>query len=246
MRILVSNDDGYTAKGIRVLAETLAPLGTVSVVAPDHNRSAASNSLTIYNPLRAYTADNGFVSVNGTPADCVHLAITGLLDDEPDIVVSGINNGPNMGEDVLYSGTVGAAMEGRYLGFPALAVSICAFDPEHYESAARVAFELIQRLKEQPLAGDMILNVNVPDVPYEEIKGVQVTRCGHRHKSEPVIKGTDPRGRELYWVGAPGPEADAGEGTDFHAISNGYVSVTPLRVDLTASEALESVARWLA
>ncbi len=246
MQILVSNDDGYTAPGIKVLAESLSSLGRVSVVAPDHNRSAASNSLTIYNPLRAYTADNGFIYVNGTPADCVHLALTGLLDDEPDIVVAGINNGPNMGEDVLYSGTVGAAMEGRYLGLPAIAISICAFQPQHNDSAGRVACELVRRLQGKPLPPDTILNVNVPDLPEDKICGIQVTRCGQRHKSEPVIAAKDPRGRDLYWVGAPGEEADAGPGTDFHAVRQGYVSVTPLKVDLTDRALIPVVEEWLA
>lgn len=245
MRILVSNDDGYTAPGIQALAAAMRPLGEVTVVAPDHNRSAASNSLTIYNPLRAHTADNGFIYVNGTPADCVHLAITGLLEHEPDMVIAGINNGPNLGEDVLYSGTVGAAMEGRHLGFPAIAMSICAFDPKYNETAGQVAAELVQRLKEKPIAADTILNVNVPDVPYSEIKGFQVTRCGCRHKSEGVIAGKDPRGRDLFWVGAPGDEADAGEGTDFYAVQQGYVSVTPLKVDLTHQEQLPAVREWL-
>lgn len=246
MRILVSNDDGYNSPGIQMLAEALSSIAEVDVVAPDSNRSAASNSLTIYNPLRAYTAANGFVYVNGTPADCVHLALTGLLAAEPDIVVAGINNGPNMGEDVLYSGTVGAAMEGRYLGFPALAVSICAFEPLHNETAARVASELVSRLADKLLPVDTILNINVPDIPYEDIQGMQVTRCGKRHRSEPTIKAKDPRGRSLYWVGAPGDEADAGPGTDFHAVKAGYVSITPLKVDLTDHELMPAVEAWLA
>ena len=246
MRILVSNDDGYNSPGIQALARAWSNIAEVDVVAPDCNRSAASNSLTIYNPLRAYTADNGFVYVNGTPADCVHLALTGLLEVEPSLVVAGINNGPNMGEDVLYSGTVGAAMEGRWLGFPALAMSICAFEPLHNEAAARVACDLVQRLVDKPLPGDTILNVNVPDMPYEDIQGIQVTRCGKRHRSEPVIQSQDPRGRRLYWVGAPGEEADAGPGTDFYAIKQGYVSVTPLKVDLTDRELMPVVEAWLA
>lgn len=246
MRILVSNDDGYNSPGIQALAKALTAIAAVDVVAPDCNRSAASNSLTIYNPLRAYTADNGFVYVNGTPADCVHLALTGLLEEEPDLVVAGINNGPNMGEDVLYSGTVGAAMEGRWLGFPALAVSICAFEPRYNETAARVASELVTRLVDKSLPADTILNVNVPDLPYAEIKGIKVTRCGKRHRSEPVIQAKDPRGRNLYWVGAPGDEEDAGPGTDFYAIKAGYVSVTPLKVDLTDRELMPVVEAWLA
>ena len=245
MRILVSNDDGYMAPGIKVLAEALSSIAEVTVVAPNVNCSAASNSLTIYNPLRTNQSDNGFIAVNGTPADCVHLAITGLLKDEPHMVVSGINSGPNLGEDVLYSGTVGAAMEGRYLGLPAIAISACAFEPLHFETAGKVAVELVERLTHAPLPADSILNVNVPDVAYRELAGYKVTRCGQRHKSEPVIQSTDPRGRTLYWVGAPGPEADAGDETDFHAISHNYISVTPLKVDLTNTALIPKLEAWL-
>lgn len=246
MRILVSNDDGYRAAGIVALADELAALGEVTVVAPDHNRSATSNSLTLYNPLRVHGDGEGVYAVNGTPADCVHLALTGLFDAPPDVVVSGINNGPNMGEDVIYSGTVGAAMEGRYLGAPSLAVSIDAFEPAHYATAARVARELLERLSQRPLPADTLLNINVPDLPYEDLTGFEVTRCGYRHLSEPVVRDRDPRGRELYWIGAPGPMADAGEGTDFAAVAAGRVSVTPLRVEMTDRERLPVLEEWLA
>lgn len=245
MRILLSNDDGYQAPGLSALALGLKNLGEISVVAPERDRSGASNSLTLELPIRAQTADNGFVKVEGTPTDCVHLAITGLLESEPDMVVSGINSGPNMGDDVIYSGTVAAATEGRHLGYPALAISMGAHDPQHYATGARVARELVQKLIDNPLADDSILNVNVPDVPYEDLAGIQATRLGHRHKAEPVVKAQDPRGRPIYWVGPPGQEQDAGPGTDFYAIKNNYVSVTPLQVDLTRHQSLPGLATWL-
>lgn len=245
MRILLSNDDGYQASGLSALAEGLKNLGEISVVAPERDRSGASNSLTLELPIRAQTADNGFVKVEGTPTDCVHLAITGLLESEPDMVVSGINSGPNMGDDVIYSGTVAAATEGRFLGYPALAISMGVHDPQYYATGARVARELVQKLIDRPLADDSILNVNVPDVPYEDLAGIQATRLGHRHKAEPVVKALDPRGRPIYWVGPPGQEQDAGPGTDFYAIKNNYVSVTPLQVDLTRHQSLPGLATWL-
>lgn len=246
MRILISNDDGYQAAGIRCLADTLRRLGEVTVVAPDRDRSGASNSLTLDAPIRARTADDGFICVDGTPTDCVHLAITGLLAREPDIVVSGINAGANLGDDVLYSGTVAAAMEGRFLGLPAIAVSLVSGDPQHFDTAARVAARLLDRLTQEPLPADTILNVNVPDLAWDELQGWQATRLGHRHKSEPVIKSEDPRGRPIYWVGPAGAEQDAGPGTDFHAVRHGQVSVTPIQVDLTRYDALDRVAGWLA
>lgn len=245
MRILISNDDGYQAPGIEVLAEALQALGSVTVVAPDRNRSGASNSLTLDNPIRATRTANGYVSVDGTPTDCVHLAITGLLEEEPDIVVSGINAGANLGDDVLYSGTIAAAMEGRFLGLPAIALSMVSFQPEHYETAARVAVSLVERLDDHPLTGNTILSVNVPDLPWEELAGYQVTRLGHRHKSEPVIPMRDPRGRMMYWVGPCGAEQDAGPGTDFYAVNHGYVSITPLHVDLTRHDVIDDVRHWL-
>ncbi len=245
MKILISNDDGYMAEGIRALAAALADLGEITVVAPDRNRSGASNSLTLENPLRLSKMDDGVYRVDGTPTDCVHLAITGLLDDEPDMVVSGINAGANLGDDVLYSGTVAAAMEGRFLGLPAIAISLNGHTATHFETAAWVAKKLVRQLQTSALPADTILNVNVPDLPIEEITGFEATRLGHRHKADPVIKEFDPRGREMYWVGPAGEEQDAGPGTDFDAIRRGAVSVTPLQIDLTSYKAIEGVASWL-
>ena len=245
MKILVSNDDGYMAEGIRALTAALEDLGDITVVAPDSNRSGASNSLTLENPLRLDKVKEGVYRVDGTPTDCVHLAITGLLDDEPDMVVSGINAGANLGDDVLYSGTVAAAMEGRFLGLPAIAISLNGHTATHFETAAWVAKKLVKHLQTSALPADTILNVNVPDLPIEEIIGFETTRLGHRHKAEPVIKELDPRGRDMYWVGPAGEEKDAGPGTDFDAIRRGAVSVTPLQVDLTAYEAMDGVANWL-
>ena len=244
MEILLSNDDGVRAPGLRALAEALGALGQVTVVAPDRNRSGASNSLTLEQPIRAQTEADGFVCVEGTPTDCVHLAITGLLETEPDMVVSGINAGSNLGDDVLYSGTVAAAMEGRFLGLPAMAISLAGTELVHYDTAARVAARLVQRLTDDPLPADTLLNVNVPDRPFDELAGYRVARLGHRHKAEPVIRSTDPRGRPIYWVGPPGGEEDAGPGTDFDAIRQGYVSLTPIQVDLTRHEALDGLTRW--
>jgi len=247
MQILISNDDGYQAPGIRCLAEALSRIATVTVVAPERDRSGASNSLTLDYPLRARTMEDGFVCVDGTPTDCVHLAITGLLETEPDMVVSGINAGANLGDDVIYSGTVAGAMEGRFLGRPAMAVSLAAQqEPYHFETAARVAVELIQRLLRDPLPSDTILNVNVPNVPWEALAGYEATRLGHRHRAEPVVRTEDPRGRPIYWVGPAGAEQDAGPGTDFHAVRNGKVSITPIHVDLTQYRALDKVSSWIA
>jgi len=245
MHILLSNDDGYLAQGLIALADGLRSFADISVVAPDKNRSAASNSLTLEMPLRAHEMANGFIKVDGTPTDCVHLAITGLLTEEPDMVFAGINHGANLGDDVLYSGTVAAATEGRFLGLPAVAMSMASSDPQHFESAVKVAQIILQRLLDQPLAKDILLNVNVPDLPWSEIKGFQSTRLGQRHKAESVIKSQDPRGRAIYWVGPPGAEQDAGPGTDFHAVSQGYVSVTPLQLDLTRYDALDMLKDWL-
>ena len=245
MHILISNDDGYLAPGIRALAETLGSIATVTVVAPDRDRSGASNSLTLDSPIRAREMEDGVTCVDGTPTDCVHLAITGLLGEEPDMVVAGINAGANLGDDVLYSGTVAAAMEGRFLGFPAIAVSLAGDRPTHYDTAAQVTLDLVKRLMSGALPADTILNVNVPDLPFDKVIGMQATRLGHRHKSEAVVRMEDPRGRPVYWVGPAGAEQDAGPGTDFHAVRAGYVSVTPVDVDLTRYEALESVGSWL-
>jgi 5'-nucleotidase len=249
MRVLVSNDDGVDAPGIRALAEGLRDAGhEVLVVAPDRDRSGASNSLTLDAPVRV--ADTGEANrwrVYGTPTDCVHVAITGMLQDEPDIVVSGINNTANLGDDVIYSGTVAAAMEGRFLGLPAIAVSLCTADHDgkHYATAARAAVELVARLMTDPLPADTILNVNVPDLAWDDVRGFEVTRLGNRHRAEPCIQQNDPRGRTWWWIGAAGPEQDAGPGTDFHAVRTGHISITPIHVDLTRYQALEQVSSWV-
>jgi 5'-nucleotidase len=245
MRILLSNDDGYQAQGIRVLARALQDLGEVTLVAPDRDRSGASNSLTLDNPIRATVVEDGIYRVDGTPTDCVHLGITGLLEQEPDMVVAGINAGANLGDDVLYSGTVAAAVEGRFLGYPAIAVSLVGENLTHFETAARVTRQLMLQLQQDPLPADTILNVNVPNLPWDAIQGWEATRLGHRHRSEPVIRMEDPRGRPVYWVGPPGSEQDAGPGTDFHAVRHQCVSITPLQVDLTRHTALDQVAQWL-
>lgn len=245
MRILVSNDDGYLAPGIVALAEALSALAQVTVVAPDRDRSGASNSLTLKQPLHLHRHASGFISVEGTPTDCVHLALNGLLDEPPDMVVSGINAGANLGDDVHYSGTVAAAMEGRFLGVPAIAISLAGNEWKHFDAAAAVARRLVARLQDQPLPADTILNVNVPDVPEVELGDFQVTRLGNRHKSEPVIRATDPRGRSIFWIGPPGFEQDAGEGTDFFAVRQGRVSITPIQVDLTHYDGMDSLRRWI-
>ncbi len=247
MRILVSNDDGVEAPGIKILADALAGLGQVTVVAPDRDRSGASNSLTLDQPIRAQPLRDGVWRVAGTPTDCVHLALAGMLDHEPDIVVSGINNAANLGDDVIYSGTVAAAMEGRFLGLPAIAMSLVTKEGSgrHFASAARAACALVERLIADPLPADTILNVNVPDLPWQDIRGFEVTRLGHRHRAEPCIPQIDPRGRPMWWIGPAGPEQDAGPGTDFHAVRLGYVSITPIHVDLTRYQALEKVAGWV-
>lgn len=245
MRILLSNDDGYNATGIQCLATSLRTISNVSLVAPDRNRSGASNSLTLERPLRTREVAPHEISVDGTPTDCVHLAITGLLDDEPDMVIAGINAGANMGDDVLYSGTVAAATEGRFLGYPAIAISLAGEELIHYETAAQAALSIIKQLKDEPLPADTILNVNVPDIPWEALEGFEATRLGRRHKSEPVIKAQDPRGRDIYWVGPAGSEQDCGPGTDFNAVRNNRVSVTPIHIDLTRYTVLDQVSSWL-
>ncbi len=247
MKILISNDDGAHAPGLTILASALSAIGNVKVIAPDRNRSGASNSLTLYNPLRVRQLDNDFHSVAGTPTDCVHLAITGLFDDDPDIVVAGINAGANLGDDVFYSGTVAAATEGRLLGIPAMAISLASSGHEciYYETAAEVAKNLAVQLYASPLPPQTILNVNVPDVPLSELKGIEIVRLGTRHRAEPTIKSIDPRGNIIYWIGPPGPEQDAGPGTDFHAINSGKVSITPLQLDLTNYQAFEQLSGWL-
>ena len=244
MKILISNDDGVHAPGLTFLADALGKIADITVVAPDRNRSGVSNSLSLEHPLRVVTTANGYFSVNGTPTDCVHLAVTGLLKEMPDVVVSGINEGSKLSDDVLYSGTVAAATEGRFLGLPSVAISLMGPRCEHYDTAAKVAKMIVERLHETPLTFDTILNVNVPDVPFSELRGIQVTRLGTRHIAEPTIKDIDPRGRKIYWVGPPGQEQDAGPGTDFYAVNGGYVSITPLHLDLTHYKVMNELSGW--
>jgi 5'-nucleotidase len=246
MRILLSNDDGYFAPGLAILAETLAGLGKITVVAPERDHSGASNSLTLDRPLSVRESANGFRFVNGTPTDCVHLAVTGLLDQMPDMVVSGINLGANMGDDTIYSGTVAAATEGFLLGIPSIAVSLTSKTGRYYETAARVARDLVERFQKAPLGVAVLLNVNVPDIPYDALKGYEVTRLGRRHKAEPAIKTTTPRNQTVYWVGAAGGAQDAGPGTDFNAVASDRVSLTPLQMDLTHPQQIPVVRTWLA
>ena len=246
MRILLSNDDGYFAPGLAALAEGLKPLGEITVVAPERDRSGASNSLTLDRPLMLRHAHNGFHYVNGTPTDCVHMAVTGLLDFEPDVIVSGINSGSNMGDDTLYSGTVAAATEGYLLGIPSIAVSLVGTEFAHYRTAARVAHDLVTRLRNAPFGAPVLLNVNVPDIAYESLAGIEVTRLGRRHKAQPVIRGKNPRGETVYWVGPAGGAREAGPGTDFNALERGAVSVTPLQVDLTYGAQIPVLNEWIA
>lgn len=245
MRILVSNDDGYLAPGLVALVERMRALGEVFVIAPEQNHSGASSSLTLNRPLTVTEAANGFRFVNGTPTDCVHVALTGLLELQPDLVVSGINDGQNMGDDTIYSGTVAAAIEAYLFGVPAIAFSQIEKGHKHLDSAAAVAADLVARLAQQPLPATMLLNVNIPNLPQRQLRGFQVTRLGKRHHSEPVIRALNPRGEPIYWIGAAGTAKDAGPGTDFHAVESGYVSVTPLRVDLTHTGQIEAVKQWL-
>jgi 5'-nucleotidase len=245
MKILVSNDDGYLAPGLAALVDAIRDLGEVTVVAPEQNHSGASNSLTLTRPLTVRKGHNGFWFVNGTPTDCVHLAVTGFLDFRPDIVVSGINDGANMGDDTIYSGTVAAAMEGYLLGIPAIAFSLARKGYEHLDAAAQCAREVVARSMSSVLEGAPLLNVNFPSLPQSDIKGYAATRLGRRHKAEPAIKAANPHGEPVYWVGAAGPAADDGPGTDFHAVAAGYVSVTPLKVDLTHFEQVERIRAWL-
>jgi 5'-nucleotidase len=246
MHILVSNDDGYFSPGIALLAERLAAVGTVTVVAPERDRSGASNSLTLDRPLTVRQAANGFRYVNGTPTDCVHLALTGLVDPLPDLVVSGINFGANMGDDTIYSGTVAAATEGYLFGIPSIAVSLVGKAGRHFETAAAVAVQLVQRHARAPIGAPVLLNVNVPDIALAELGGIVATRLGRRHRAEPVVKMQTPRGETSYWIGPAGGEQDAGPGTDFHAVGAGRVSVTPLQIDLTHHQQMPLVADWLA
>ena len=245
MRILLSNDDGYFSPGLAALAKILQDLGEIIVVAPERDRSGASNSLTLDRPLTLRQATNGFYFVNGTPTDCVHLAVTGMIDQLPDIVVSGINHGANMGDDTVYSGTVAAATEGYLLGVPSLAISLASHDSNDFSAAAGIARQLVERFIQKPFPHRVLLNVNVPALPADQLHGIQVTRLGRRHKAESVIKDTTPRGETVYWIGAAGKADDAGMGTDFHAVAQGFVSVTPLQVDLTQYDLIEGVADWV-
>jgi len=245
MHILITNDDGYLAPGIKALAQELALVADISVVAPERNKSGASNSLTLMRPLRVEQSTDGYYYVDGTPTDCVHLALSGLLDNTPDMVVSGINAGPNLGDDVLYSGTVAAAMEGRYLGLPAIAVSLVGKPATHFQSAAQITRRVVERLTHRPLPDDTLLNLNVPDLPSDEIVAIEATRLGFRHKAESMVKQHDPYGRPIYWVGPPGEAQDAGPGTDFFAVEHATASVTPMQIDLTRHHGIEPLRSWL-
>ncbi len=245
MKILLSNDDGFFAPGINELYDHLSNIADVTVVAPDRNRSGASNSLTLDQPIRAHKTERGFYSVTGTPTDCVHLGTHHLMEQAPDMVVAGINTGANLGDDALYSGTIAAAMEGRALGHTAVAVSLNGHNCSHYETAAKVAVEVIEKLINTPISSNRVININVPDVPYEKIKGFKLTRLGNRHRADTIIPAKDPKGRDIYWIG-PQPEGqDVGEGTDFHAVENGYVSITPIIVDLTAYNSFDELEKFL-
>jgi 5'-nucleotidase len=245
MRILLSNDDGYFAPGLTSLVEALSSIADTVVVAPERDRSGSSNSLTLDRPLSLHKSHNGFYYVNGTPTDCVHLAVTGMLDKLPDMVISGINDGANMGDDTVYSGTVAAATEGFLLGIPSLALSLANVSDENFSTAARVAADIVKRFKQNKFHEPILLNINVPDIPYEHLQGIEVTRLGRRHKSEAVVKSQSPRGETVYWVGAAGAVQDASEDTDFHAIQLNRVSVTPLQIDLTQYRQLDTVKQWL-
>ena len=245
MRILLSNDDGYFAPGLACLAESLSQIAEIIVGAPERDRSGSSNSLTLDRPLGLRKSHSGFYYVNGTPTDCVHLAVTGMLDIMPDMIVSGINKGANMGDDTIYSGTVAAATEGFLLGIPSLAVSLVDASRGNYSAAARVAVDMVERFKKNEIQSSVLLNINVPDIEYQQLQGIEVTRLGRRHKAEPVIKSQNPRGETVYWVGAAGPAQDAGKGTDFYAVQHHRVSVTPLQIDLTRYDQLELITSWL-
>ena len=245
IKILLSNDDGVNAIGLQTLAASLSSIANITVVAPERNRSGASNSLSLEDPLRVSMTDKGHYSVNGTPTDCVHIAVTGMLEELPDMVVAGINDGANLGDDILYSGTVAAATEGRFLGLPAIAVSLVVDGHRHFDTAAHVIKTLVLGFLKNPAPADTLLNVNVPDIPISKLKGLQVTRLGTRHMAEPTVKDYDPRGRLIYWVGEAGKAADAGPGTDFHAVKHGYVSITPIKIDLTHYVAMDGLAVWL-
>lgn len=245
MNILLSNDDGVFAEGLAALHAEMSKQHQVTVIAPDRNCSGASNALSLHSPLRIQKVSNGFYSVNGTPSDCVHLGINQFLEEDPQVVVSGINHGANLGDDVIYSGTVAAATEGRYMGFPAIAVSLASYRPTHFASAAKIVCKIIDMLVKQPLPADQILNINVPDLRYDQLAGIKVTRQGRRHRAESMVRAQDPHGRDVYWYGPAGKEQDAGPGTDFYAIAQGYCSITPLSVDMTAYKSLDDLQHWI-
>ena len=243
MRILISNDDGYQAKGIKQLTESLSEIAEVIVVAPSENKSAASSSLTIGKPLKPVQIADNIYAIDATPSDCVHLAVCGFIKESIDLVVTGINFGANLGDDVIYSGTVAGAIEGRFLGLPSIAISLASWDGKYFETAGAIAKQLVTQIDKAPLSHNTIINVNVPDVPLSEVKGIKSTRLGNRHMSEPSIQDKDDP--SLYWIGENGQEADNGEGTDFHAVANNYVSVTPLQIDLTKYSEMQQVSDWL-
>ncbi len=245
MKILLSNDEGYDAPGLLTLFDAVSTIAEVTVVAPETNCSGSSNALTLRKPIKVRRHNNGFMSVQGTPADCVHLAVTGMLDFQPDIVVSGINNGPNLGDDVIYSGTVAAAIEGRFLRLPAIAVSLAGGELDHFDSAARIVLDLLENINSHPMSGHCLLNLNVPDLPYDQINGMEVTRLGKRSHSEPIICEISAEGDSVYRIGRPGAEDDAGTGTDFYAVKQGKVSITPLSIDMTHYHNMKMVDDWL-
>ena len=245
MRILLSNDDGYFAPGLNILADHIGKFADITVVAPERNRSGASNSLTLDRPLSVKKAANGFFYVNGTPTDCVHIALTGLMNELPDMVISGINDGANMGDDTIYSGTVAAAMEGYLLGIPSIAISMSQHNSTHFETAAKIAVELLLHYQKNGFNAPTLLNANVPDIPYEQLQGRQITRLGKRHKAEPVVQLKTPRNETVYWVGAAGQPNDGGEGTDFYAVANNKVSISPIQVDLTNHAQINDIKDWL-
>lgn len=245
MKVLLSNDDGVYAPGLEILAQVMAEEHQVSVVAPDRNRSGASNSLTLDRPLEAHQHHNGFYGINGTPTDCVHLGISGIFNEQPDLVISGINAGGNLGDDVIYSGTVAAAMEGRYLSLPPIAVSLAGSNPENYRAAAEVVRQLVKDIRKLVLAPRTVININVPDLPLDEIKGIHVTRLGHRVLADTPVESIDPRGAKRYWIAGAGAAQDCGPGTDFYAIKEGYVSLTALNVDMTQYSGMDNLSNWL-
>lgn len=244
MKILVSNDDGWQAPGINALADAMRRLGEVKVVAPDRNCSAASNSLTLTHPIRAKETLPEVFSVQGTPVDCVNIALNGLLDWQPDIVVSGINSGPNLGDDVVYSGTVAAAMEGHFHGYPAIAFSLAGHS-DQFASAASVAADIVSRFMANPLDGSWLLNVNIPDVSKEEMGAPVVTRLGNRHRGQNLIVQDDPRGERIFWIGPVGDSADDVEGTDFYAVAHNSVSISPIQVDMTDHRQISDLKNWM-